>query len=199
MPSLYILAGPNGAGKTTFYQTAVQEEFISKALPFLNIDLITKNELGGYTATNFVKAEALYRERIGDLLRHKRDFMIESNLARDSEYNWIEKMKQSGYDIVLYYLCTDYPDDVHVKRVKERVAEGGHDVPDNIVHHRYKMSLLYLKTNLHLFTEAHLIDNEETAKVSAVLHKGKIVLKNTPVPDWVQQTLSIIERLEKRR
>ena len=47
MPTLYILAGPNGAGKTTFYQTAIEEGFISKELPFINVDLITKDELGG--------------------------------------------------------------------------------------------------------------------------------------------------------
>lgn len=49
MPILYILAGPNGAGKTTFYFTAVEQRFINKNLPFINTDLITKEEPGGYT------------------------------------------------------------------------------------------------------------------------------------------------------
>lgn len=39
MPTLCILAGPNGTGKTTYYQTAIQKNFISPGLPFLNIDL----------------------------------------------------------------------------------------------------------------------------------------------------------------
>ena len=48
MPTLYILAGPNGAGKTTFYFTAIEQGFIDKDLPFINTDLIARNELGGY-------------------------------------------------------------------------------------------------------------------------------------------------------
>ncbi len=55
MPTLYILGGPNGAGKTTFYFSAIEEGFIDKTLPFINADIIVKNELGGYSEENFTK------------------------------------------------------------------------------------------------------------------------------------------------
>lgn len=197
MPTLYILAGPNGAGKTTFYYTALQQGFVPGILPFLNIDIITKNELGGYSETNFAKAEYIYRQRIAELINNGQDFMIESNLAKDSEYEWIVKMKQKGYDVTLYYLCTDYPDEIHLKRVQERVAEGGHEVPENIVQHRYTMSLLYLKSKLYLFKEAYLIDNEDTAVEMAFLKNGKIIRKKECVPNWVENTLSLIQRIYK--
>jgi predicted ABC-type ATPase len=72
MPTLYILAGPNGAGKTTFYFTAINQGFIDKELPFINTDLITKDKLGGYTEENFVRAEAIVRERItGHILKNE--------------------------------------------------------------------------------------------------------------------------------
>lgn len=135
MPTLYILVGPNGAEKTTFYYTSVRTGIIRKSIPFVNIDIITKEELGGYSETNFARAEEIYRARVGQLISQGEDFMIESNLAKESEYDWIAKMKQRGYEVVLYYLCTDFPDEVHVKRVQERAAEGGHDVPENIIHH----------------------------------------------------------------
>jgi predicted ABC-type ATPase len=197
MPTLYILAEPNGAGKTTFYQTAIEEGFISKELPFINVDLITKDELGSYSEINFARAEELYRERVGILISQGQDFMIESNLAKDSEYNWVEKMKQKGYEVVVYYLCTDYPEEVHVKRVQGRVLEGGHNVPENIIHHRYKMSLLYLKTRLHIFDKAYLIDNQETAIVMAELVNGSVTSREDNLPQWVIQSLSIIEKLKK--
>lgn len=199
MPTLYILAGPNGAGKTTFYHTAVKEGFIPKSVPFLNIDIITKDELGGYTEVNFARAEELYRERVGRLVANGEDFMIESNLAKDSEYEWIVKMKKRGYDVALYYLCTDYPDEVHLMRVQERVAEGGHNVPAPIVHHRYKMSLLYLQMKLDLFTEAYLIDNEETARVMAIVKNGEVVSKKEELPNWARKAITILEKLQKRR
>jgi predicted ABC-type ATPase len=106
MPTLYILAGPNGAGKTTFYFTAINQGFIDKDLPFINTDLITRNELGGYTNENFAKAEEFVRERIAAHISNEENFMIESNLARQSDYDWIKSIKNKGYEVVLYFLCT---------------------------------------------------------------------------------------------
>jgi predicted ABC-type ATPase len=197
MPTLYILAGPNGAGKTTFYFTAIEQEFISPHLPFLNIDLITKM-MGGYNDANFTRAEEIYREKVSAFLQKGEDFMIESNLAKEAEYEWVEAMIRKGYDIILYFLCTDYVEDIHINRVQKRVKEGGHDVPPNIVEHRYKMSLLYLRGKLHLFKEAYLIDNADTAIVMAVLKQGHIETKEPNCPAWVQQVTYIIERLQNK-
>ncbi|NII26803.1 hypothetical protein HB364_17065 [Pseudoflavitalea sp. X16] len=197
MPTLYILAGPNGAGKTTFYYTAIEQGFISPDLPFLNIDLITR-ELGSYSDTNFAKAEEIYRERITKLLQENAGFMIESNLAKDSEYEWIEAMIRKGYDIILYFLCTDYVEDIHINRVQKRVKEGGHYVPPNIIEHRYKMSLLYLRSKLPLFKEAYLIDNAETALAMVVLKQGRIEHKQPECPVWIQQVIFIAERLQNK-
>lgn len=57
MATLYILAGPNGTGKTTFYEAAVAEGFIELQLPFINVDIITRNLPEGYTPENFAKAD----------------------------------------------------------------------------------------------------------------------------------------------
>jgi predicted ABC-type ATPase len=46
MPVLYLIAGPNGTGKTTFYSIALQNGFIEKNLPFINVDIIAQ-KLGG--------------------------------------------------------------------------------------------------------------------------------------------------------
>lgn len=54
MHTLYILAGPNGAGKTTYYFTALNKLFINQHLPFINLDVIAKDEMGGYSTENFV-------------------------------------------------------------------------------------------------------------------------------------------------
>jgi predicted ABC-type ATPase len=197
MPTLYILAGPNGAGKTTFYNTAIEQNFIPSDLPFLNIDLITR-ELGSYSDFNFAKAEEIYRERITKLLQQGANFMIESNLAKDAEYEWIEAMIRKGYEVVLYFLCTDYIDDVHINRVQKRVKEGGHYVPPNIIEHRYKMSLLYLRSKLTLFKEVYLIDNNETTLIKVVLRQGSIMYKEAECPAWIKKVIFIAERLRNK-
>ncbi|MCW3106067.1 MAG: hypothetical protein JWQ09_573 [Segetibacter sp.] len=137
MPILYILAGPNGAGKTTWYTTAIEQEFIHSSLPFINVDLITLHDLGGYSEENFAKADAIARERIGNYIHKGESFMIESNLSKASEYEWIQLMIKKGYETVLYFLGTDDLE-ININRVKKRVKEGGHDIPESIIEHRYK-------------------------------------------------------------
>lgn len=95
MPLLYILAGPNGAGKTSFYDTALRYTYIPKSLAYLNVDVAAK-ELGSYSSENFAKAEMIIRNRMLQLIEHKQDFMIESNLVKEADYEWLQKIIASG-------------------------------------------------------------------------------------------------------
>lgn len=106
MPSVFILAGPNGTGKTTYYETGILSKAIIPKLSFINVDLIARSFPGGYLHENFIKAEEIARERIGDFLRRKEDFMIESNLATQRDYDWINAVVKIGYEVVLFFLCT---------------------------------------------------------------------------------------------
>lgn len=199
MPTLYILAGPNGAGKTTFYFTAINQGFIDKELPFINTDLITKDELGGYTEENFVRAEAIVRERIAGHISRNEDFLIESNLARQSDYDWLKLIKSKGYDIVLYFLCTSDME-INIGRVKKRVKEGGHNVPENIVADRYRMALLYLRKEIFNFTEVYLIENStETAEQIAIVRNGILISKKEDSPEWTNSILFFIEKLRDKK
>lgn len=198
MPTLYILAGPNGAGKTTFYFTAVEQGFIDKELPFINTDLITRNELGGYSDENFTKAETIVRGRIAGHISKNESFLIESNLARQSDYDWLKLVKAKGYEIILYFLCTSNIE-INIGRVRKRVKEGGHDVPENIITDRYNMALIYLKKEIFGFEEVHLIENStETAAEIAVVKKGQIAIKKADCPGWANSILYFVEKLKDK-
>jgi predicted ABC-type ATPase len=196
MAFLYILAGPNGTGKTTFYSLSIKEGFIPANLPFLNIDLYTQS-FGAYNEENRLKARQVYREKVNNYITNKEDFMIESNLAEQSDYDWIEMIKKHAYKVILYYLSTDDVE-INVKRVKTRVLEGGHDVAESIVRHRYTNSLAYLKRKIFSFEEVYFIDNTSTtAKVYAHLNSGQIVLEKPDPPHWINEALSFVKRINK--
>ncbi|MEO8962195.1 MAG: hypothetical protein ABI325_09950 [Ginsengibacter sp.] len=198
MPTLYILAGPNGAGKTTYYFTALNNQFINQHLPFINLDIIAKDELGGYSAENFAGAEMIYRQRIRKILEDEDDFMVESNLAKGADYEWIEKMILKGYELILFFLCTDDVN-ININRVHSRVKEGGHDIPDELILHRYRMALVYLKGKLHLFKEIYFIDNsaEEAIEVGNI-KDGKIEECFEQSPKWLSEILLIAKKLRKK-
>lgn len=194
MPTLYVLAGPNGTGKTTFYETAVSKGFIDNQLPFVNVDLIARS-FGGYSAENFQWADEEARLQIGRHLNSMSDFMVESNLATQSDYTWISAVRKKGYEVVLYFLYTSSIE-VNIKRVERRVSEGGHDIPVAIIEHRYKIGLSYLKGNLHTFRKSYLIDtSEDTATVMAEIDQGVLSFEELNAPNWVAEALYIVKRL----
>ena len=120
--------------------------------------------------------------------------MIESNLARSSDYDWLQNMARRGYDLVLYFLCTSDVN-INVNRVAWRVKEGGHDIPVEIILHRYAMGLTYLKGKMHLFQEVYLVDNstDEAIEVAQVL-EGKLKESAPELPAWAEEVLFIVKR-----
>lgn len=199
MPSLYILGGANGVGKTTWYQLGVENKSINPELPFINIDLIVLRELGGYTAENLARAEQIARERMKVLLQERKDFMIESNLSKSADYDWIALMRKNGYETVLFFLGTSDVE-INKNRVKARILEGGHAVADPIIEHRYQMGLSYLKTKVLDFSDATIIDvSGHQPCIMAQLQQGQILYKSPGCLPWVQASLELAERIELRR
>ena len=200
MPVLHVLGGANGAGKTTWYQLGLKQQNISPDLPFINLDMIVSQELGDYTSENLAKAEGIARDRMRKLLEDKSDFMIESNLSKSSDYDWIERMRKNGYDTVLFFLGTKNVE-INKIRVSGRVLEGGHDVADPVIEQRYRMGLSYLKSKVLDFTVATLIDvSESEPQKMAELKLGSVSFKHPNCLPWVQSSLDLAERLaEKKR
>lgn len=79
-------------------------------------------------------------ERIKSLIKQGQDFAFETTLSTKSYKNLIENAKKEGYLITLlfFYLSSQ---ELAVKRVKTRVKEGGHTIPENVIRRRYKNGL----------------------------------------------------------
>ncbi len=199
MPTLYILGGANGSGKTTWYNSQVVTGDINPTIPFINIDNIVLWELGNYTPENLLLGENIAKERMSGHIERKESFMIESNLSKKADYEWIERMQRYGYDTVLYFFGTDNVE-INKDRVLNRVAQGGHDVAVPIIEQRHRMGLSYLKSEVLNFTEAYLYDSSDRIpQQMAVLKKGKIFEQVNAPELWVKETLFIAERLQQKQ
>lgn len=70
------------------------------------------------------------------------------------------RQKNKGYKAYLYYVCTSDVD-LNKERVHQRVAKGGHNVPEAKIRSRYERSLTYLKDMLALCHRTYLFDNSK--------------------------------------
>ncbi len=138
MPNLYIISGCNGAGKTTASMTVLPETL--QCREFVNCDEIAKglNPLNPDSAK--YTAARLMLSRIKKLISLDADFAIETTLATKSYHALVRQAQEKGYDIKLIYFWLQSPE-LALKRIAERVRNGGHNVEEHIVRRRYSMGI----------------------------------------------------------
>jgi predicted ABC-type ATPase len=83
------------------------------------------------------KGMRLMAEAMHACVRERRDFAIESTLAGRSYAGLIREWQSIGYVVKIVYLRLASVE-VAVKRVRARVAQGGHDVENEVVRRRFE-------------------------------------------------------------
>ena len=157
MPNLYIISGCNGAGKTTASYTILPE--ILNCKEFVNADEIAKGLSPFQPETVSFHAGRIMLERINELLDQNVDFAIETTLTTLSYQKTIELAKTKGYTVTLLFFWLN---DVNlaIERVKTRVMEGGHNIPEEVIIRRYKKGIKNLtKVFVNLCDYWLVIDN----------------------------------------
>lgn len=142
MPHIYIIAGPNGAGKTTASYT-ILPEFLGIS-QFVNADEIAKGLSPFNPSSVAIQAGKIMLSRIDSLMSEAKNFAFETTLSTRSYVHLITKAQSLGYQITLLFFYLDSVD-LAVARVKRRVEEGGHAIPEETVRRRYLKGLLNLK------------------------------------------------------
>ena len=174
--TLYIIAGPNGAGKTTASYTVLPE--ILQCNNFVNIDEIAKGISPFAPDKVGLQAGKLMLRRINELLEQNETFAIETTLATRTYTKLIERARNAGYKVFLMFLYLDSA--IHaINRVSQRVSEGGHDVPDEIIKRRYK-SGLYNLINLYMpvCDNVAVYNNTYSPTVLIAKKNGKFQIEN---------------------
>jgi predicted ABC-type ATPase len=158
-PILLVLAGSNGAGKTTFFELYLQ----SLGLPFVNADVIAQTLSGldpahvGYEAAGL--AELVRR----DLVSQRASFCMETVFsdAAGQKVQFLREAQSAGYLIV--FLCFRLSDAaLSNARVSQRVARGGHDVPEEKIATRFERTRANVAAALQFVDLGLVIDNSST-------------------------------------
>lgn len=167
--NLYIISGCNGAGKTTASYTVLPE--ILHCREFVNADEIARGLSPFNPESMAIEAGRLMLQRIEDLLGKEQTFSIETTLATKSYLNLVRRAQAKGYRVSVLFFWLRTPD-LAVQRVAERVQNGGHNIPEDIVRRRYEAGIRNL---FHLFMPEvdywAIYDNTEQPRQRIAVHK----------------------------
>ena len=133
-----IIAGPNGAGKTTFALEFLPNE--AECPVFVNADLIAAGLAPFAPETAALQAGRLM---LGELQRHflaGDSFAFETTLSGRSYLRAISQWQSAGYVVELIFLKLDSAEQA-IARVEQRVKQGGHHIPAEVVRRRYQAGL----------------------------------------------------------
>ena len=134
MPNLYVIAGCNGAGKTTASYTILPE--MLNCQEFINADEIAKGLSPFDPDRATIEAGRIMLTKVKKNLKDTIDFAFETTLSTKSYRNIIRQSKSLGYKVTLLYFWLESVD-LAIERVRTRVSEGGHDIPNNVIRQRY--------------------------------------------------------------
>jgi len=136
--NIIIVAGPNGAGKTT-----AAADILVGALAvheFVNADIIAKGLSSFQPESVAFDAGRMMLQRLHHLTAQRANVAFETTLASRTFASWIKTLTPNGYEFRLVFIWLPSAD-MAVERVRKRVLEGGHHVPEDVIRRRYEAGL----------------------------------------------------------
>jgi predicted ABC-type ATPase len=136
-------------------------------------------------------------------------FAFETTLGGRTIAGLLERAAAAGVEVRVWYIGLASPE-LHLARVRARVARGGHDIPEAQVRARYDASRLNLVRLLPRLTELRVYDNSPEADPHSgvppeprlILHvaRGRIVQAVPPgqTPGWAKPIVAAALKLAPR-
>ena len=174
MPRLYIISGCNGAGKTTASYSMLPE--MLSCSEFVNSDEFAKSLSPFQPENASIQASRYMLLKIRYLLKRQSDFAVETTLATRTLLKTVRMAQAAGYSVTLLYFWLNSPE-LAIERVKARVENGGHNIPEETIRRRYKVGVDYFFHHYAPICERWILaDNSQTPfRVIAEGSKGDVV------------------------
>ena len=130
MKDFFLFAGPNGSGKSTIISSYLEDENII----FLNADYCARTNPDILNMPDSLEKSILAQREterhLQAMISNDLSFAWETVFSHESRLEIIEYAKKQGYLIHLFFITTKNPD-INDARVRTRVMQGGHDVPED--------------------------------------------------------------------
>jgi predicted ABC-type ATPase len=196
------LAGTNGCGKSSIAGAMLR----SAGGEYFNPDEVARRLLKDPALTQRETNGRAWREGkrlLERAIRERLSFAFETTLGGETMTRLLEQALSAGLEVRVWYAGLSSPE-LHLARVRARVARGGHDIPETDVRRRYTQGMQNLVRLLPRLTELRVFDNSEEGDPNAgkvprprlLLHMkaGRIVAPGrsriAATPDWAKPILA---------
>lgn len=206
--NIFVLAGVNGAGKSSVGETTFKAEgstvfnpdTIAAQIKALHPDI--SNTLAN--AHGWQIGKALLESAIAE----GRDYLFETTLGGNTIPALLEQAARAGHRLHVWFCGLDSPER-HIKRVQTRASRGGHDIPVEKIHQRWRSSrenLIRLLPHIHhlrMYDNSHEADPVAGERPRPVLllemRAGKITAPAdlSGAPDWAQPIIAAAIHLHR--
>ena len=194
-PVLCVVAGPNGSGKTSTTVRLLSNEWASDCI-YINPDDIAQNDFGDWNSGDAIlKAARKATEMRDDCLERKVDFVFETVFSSVEKLTFLQKAKETGFFIRLFFVCTDDPA-INIQRIYQRYINGGHEVPMSKVTNRYYKSLINMSKAIRFVDRSYIYDNSVDNRDPQLLFRTESgVMKKRYTDEFPEWTKPLIESL----
>jgi predicted ABC-type ATPase len=184
-PQLIMIAGPNGAGKSTITQRFRDNNLLPSN--YINPDEIVLNmtEIVDPVERVYAAAREADRQR-QELLLARESMAFETVMSHPSKIEFALTARAAGYRVTLIFVGV-VSAEISILRVKQRVANGGHDVPRQKIVDRYDRVMSLLPQAIRAVDRALLFDNSDDltgAKLVAEFRDGKQIYEILNPPQY---------------
>jgi predicted ABC-type ATPase len=107
---------------------------------FVNADEIARGISPFQPEKAGIEAGRLMLTRIKRLLESGENFAFETTLSTRSYVQFIDRAKEMDYQVTCLFFWLN-SEELAISRVKTRVIEGGHHIPEDVIRRRYKSGL----------------------------------------------------------
>ncbi len=138
-----VIAGVNGAGKSSIVGAYIRDN----GGEYFNPDEVARSLIADNPSISSDEASAeawkTGFEQLLQAIENDADYTFETTLGGNSIASELHRAIDLGRQVRIFYCGLSSPE-LHIERVAARVARGGHDIPSEKIHERWKNSVLNL-------------------------------------------------------
>ena len=121
-------------------------------------------------------------------LKHRISFSFETVFSHPAKIDILRRAQAAGFKTYMYFVATETPV-INVNRIKERVALGGHDVPEEKTRSRYLRCMEQVRYALSYLNRAYFFDNstEQSIYLAEYESEAGFTLHSELLPSWFRR------------